>query len=271
MILAIFLYSISLAAQLAAVICSLRLFIRAKAYQLGCGLIAMACVLMLGRRISPLFHAINDSYINLLDAFLAASISCLLFFGLLAFRKILVDLEYKNTALDLLNKTDFLTGAMSKSEALVRTQLEIDRSFRLRKKLAFLMIDIDHFKDINDVFGHVMGDIVLTNLVKRCQEELRAIDIFSRVGGEEFLVVLPDTNEAQAKEVAERLRKHVEASSMGEALEEDIFITISIGVSIFDPSKSIDLSTSAVMKLHYSACDKAMYRAKATGRNKVSL
>lgn len=271
MILAIFLYSISLAAQLAAVICSLRLFIRAKAYQLGCGLIAMACVLMLGRRVSPLFHAINDSYINLLDASLAASISCLLFFGLLAFRKILVDLEHKNTALDLLNKTDFLTGAMSKSEALVRTQLEIDRSFRFRKKLAFLMLDIDHFKNINDIHGHMMGDIVLMNLVKCCQEKLRAIDIFSRVGGEEFLVVLPDTNEAQAIEVSERLRKHIEASSMGKALEKDIFITISIGISIFDPSKSIDMSTSGVMKMHYSACDKAMYRAKDAGRNKVSF
>ena len=244
---------------------------RAKAYQLGCSLIAMACTLMLGRRVSPLFHAINDGHINLFDASLAALISCLLFFGLMAFRKILIDLENKNAALDLLNKTDFLTGAISKSEALVRTQLEIDRSFRFRKKLAFLMLDIDRFKNINDVYGHVMGDIVLKNLVKSCQESLRAIDIFSRVGGEEFLAVLPDTNEAQAIEVSERLRKHVEASPMGSALDKDIFITISIGISIFDPSKVFDMNASAVMKTHYIACDQAMYRAKAAGRNKVSL
>ena len=86
-----------------------------------------------------------------------------------------------------------------------------------------------------------------------------------------MLAVLPDTNEAQAIEVSERLRKHVEASPMGSALDKDIFITISIGISIFDPSKVFDMNASAVIKTHYIACDQAMYRAKAAGRNKVSL
>jgi diguanylate cyclase (GGDEF)-like protein len=134
-----------------------------------------------------------------------------------------------------------------------------------------MMADIDHFKNINDVYGHPIGDIVLTNLVKVCQKGLREIDIFGRVGGEEFLIVLPETESERARQVAERLRLLVSQTICATTQGQDILITISLGLFMFDPLKSMDNSPMAILKDCYEACDKAMYRAKQAGRNQISL
>ena len=133
------------------------------------------------------------------------------------------------------------------------------------------MADIDHFKKINDAYGHPIGDQVLVELVKHCQDQLREIDIFGRVGGEEFLIILPGLGKNTASEVAERLRVHISKKSCLTIDTGDIFITISIGISIYDPQQDDEMDAGVVLRKYYSLCDEAMYRAKQGGRNQISL
>ncbi len=269
MILGIFLYSIALCAQIFAAAYALNLYFRAKAYRLACGFLALALGLMIGRRILPLLHLINDGYLNLTDASTSLLISLFLLFGLFQVKRVLIELENKNFLLGQNLKTDFLTNALSRPETFHRANLEIERSYRNKRELSFLMLDIDHFKAVNDQYGHPVGDQVLKNLVIRCQEELRSMDILGRVGGEEFLIVLPETNQAQALEVAERLRHAVELKPCGSSLERPIFISVSIGLSVFDPCKARMQNSNEVLKEYYELCDQAMYRAKESGRNRI--
>ena len=271
MMLGIFLYSISLCAQLLAALYAANLFLRSKSYRLACGFMAAGLSLMVGRRISPLVVALNDGHINLTDAWLSLPISLLLLFGMFQFRRLLIELEHKNFSLQQFSKLDALTGAMSRSETFSRIDLEIEKSFRSKKCVSFLMADIDHFKIVNDTYGHPIGDQVLIGLVQHCQGELREIDIFGRVGGEEFLIVLPETNQAQAMEIAERLRKVVSAKPCTSNEGKEIFISISIGVAVFDPSVNGKASSNKILKKYYELSDQAMYRAKQSGRNQVSL
>jgi diguanylate cyclase (GGDEF)-like protein len=213
MFLAATLYAIALGLQIVAAGYAMNLFFRARAYRLACGFLALGLGLMMGRRISPLLHVLNKGHINLVDAWLSIPISLLLLLGMFQFRKLLIELENQNFLLEEYSKLDALTAAMSRPETFARASIEIERSFRSKQCVAFLMMDIDHFKNVNDTYGHPAGDVTLTNLVNRCQDELRAIDILGRVGGEEFLIVLPETNAHQAYEVAERLRKKVAEKS----------------------------------------------------------
>jgi diguanylate cyclase (GGDEF)-like protein len=262
-------YSLAVFAQLFATAYALNLFFRSKSYRLACGLLAIAFGLMIGRRISPLLHFYNDGYYNFLDAFMAIVISLLIFYGVTQLKKIIYDLEEKNFILDRSSKIDSLTQALSRSETFARSELEIERCFRNRDSLSFLMLDIDHFKNINDEYGHPIGDIVLTNLVKHCQEELRAIDIFGRVGGEEFFVVLPGVGMEPAFEVAERLRKKVASLPCAISGCKEIFISISIGVTSFSPLSNGETKADAVLRAFYAKADEAMYLAKAKGRNRT--
>ncbi|HAT38961.1 MAG TPA: hypothetical protein DCW35_02175 [Polynucleobacter sp.] len=271
MMLSIFLYSISLCAQVIAALYAINLFFRSKSYRLACGFMAAGLSLMVGRRISPLLHALNNGHINMTDAWLSVPISFLLLFGMFQFRCLLIELEDKNFALDRFSKTDALTGAMSRIETFSRAELELQKSFRSKKCISFLMADIDHFKIVNDTYGHPTGDTVLVGLVQRCQEELREIDVFGRVGGEEFLIVLPETNQSQAMEIAWRLRESIASKPCAFVDDKEIIITISIGVATFDPQIDSVLGSSAILKKYYALCDQAMYRAKQAGRNQVSI
>jgi len=132
------------------------------------------------------------------------------------------------------------------------------------KPLAVLIFDIDYFKQINDNHGHGVGDEVLVELSRRVVHNVRSIDTVARLGGEEFLVLMPDTDESLASTVAERLRASVarepfHARSIG---EEGLGITISVGVAMFDRGK--DGVDSVIKK-----ADDALYEAKRSGRNKT--
>jgi diguanylate cyclase (GGDEF)-like protein len=124
------------------------------------------------------------------------------------------------------------------------------------------MLDIDHFKQINDTYGHQSGDLVLKSVANTFQEVLRSVDIIGRLGGEEFAVVLPETWIAKALEVAERLREKI---SEGEVALPDgtiIRFTVSIGIAaLIDKNSNIDMLLDDA--------DKALYRAKQAGRNRV--
>ena len=162
-----------------------------------------------------------------------------------------------------LNYHDSLTGLYNRRYFMQAGEDEIERAERNKKSLALMMIDIDYFKDVNDTYGHAAGDKVLKNLANILKDSVREIDIVGRLGGEEFGIILPDTNIINAEKAAERLRKNIEDSSI-QFEEESISITVSIGVSSYT-QKVYNMSDL----LHEA--DIALYKAKDRGRNCVQI
>lgn len=168
------------------------------------------------------------------------------------------DLQVK---LEHLARTDPLTGAHNRRYFIELNEKEIHRAWRSNLPLSIAMIDIDHFKRINDTHGHAIGDLVLKELVSICWDQIRPYDILGRVGGEEFGITLVDCDIQKASVVMERLRKSVEQHTVvSNGLE--VNITISIGVAQLDNESD---TWETVMNL----ADKALYRAKTAGRNRV--
>jgi len=157
--------------------------------------------------------------------------------------------------------TDSLTGAMSRSALYEQARREIARTKRYGKPLSCILIDLDHFKVINDTYGHGIGDLVLKEIATVCGRWLRACDYFGRIGGEEFVVLLPETGFDGAIEVAERLRADIETSEI-DAGGRKICVTASLGVTAY---RGQDGDVGGL--LH--AADVAMYAAKKDGRNRV--
>jgi diguanylate cyclase (GGDEF)-like protein len=158
---------------------------------------------------------------------------------------------------------DALTGCYNRKHALDVIDAELRRSRRSQLPLALLMFDLDHFKAINDRHGHLCGDAVLAAVGQRMKTVLRASDLKCRYGGEEFLVLLPETTASGASKVAELLRRDLEAHPVawnGEAIP----VTASFGVAVVKPGEG---DTSAVI----GRADAALYRAKENGRNMVCL
>lgn len=157
---------------------------------------------------------------------------------------------------------DFLTGLNNRRNFVQLAENELARDRRSHKPLSLLMMDIDNFKRINDTYGHVVGDHVLRHLADLCLNTVREIDIVGRLGGEEFGIILPETQIDDAVEVAERLRKNVEKTELPLAEHAAIRYTISIGVArIMGQHIKLD---DLIM-----AADKALYAAKTAGKNKV--
>lgn len=164
--------------------------------------------------------------------------------------------------LEALATTDPLTGAKNRRAFLSLFQREFSRSLRHGLTLALLMIDIDHFKRINDVFGHNTGDKVLKQLVSETNSIIRQNDILGRWGGEEFIVLLTDTDSHQALTVAERLRTRLEQIEILDEIGGPIKFTVSIGYTIFG---NLDCLIDDLVK----QADEALFVAKNAGRNKV--
>ena len=157
--------------------------------------------------------------------------------------------------------TDALTGISNRRYFMAQAAQELRRSRRFARDLSVMMIDIDHFKAINDQHGHAVGDAVLQGTVKSALESLRQSDSLGRLGGEEFAVILPETGRMAAAEVAERLRQHIaERPMIAERLA--VPCTVSVGVAELAPQ---DGTIDDV--LHRA--DQALYRAKKAGRNRV--
>jgi diguanylate cyclase (GGDEF)-like protein len=269
--LAIFLYSLALLLQIGASYHSFRLIGIVKKYKFTCIAFFIAMTLMVGRRVVPLLDIHDPSIIDVKDAALYAIISLLFFVGMLGIKLALSEVRKENAALEKLNSKDPLTLALTKKETYIRLKGEISRGQRSLHPLAFLMIDIDHFKRINDRYGHMVGDEVLKNLSLFCQLKLRDIDIFGRFGGEEFLIACPETDGKAALEVAERLREAIAKESFAIVKGQQVHLTVSIGISIFDPQKVHHDSLDLAMDLYINYSDKAMYSAKNAGRNQIKL
>jgi diguanylate cyclase (GGDEF)-like protein len=159
--------------------------------------------------------------------------------------------------------TDALTGLYNRRGFYDLGQREIERFQRFGRTLSAIMLDIDHFKEVNDTYGHSAGDQVLATLARRCRTNIRHVDILCRYGGEEFAILLPETDLFTASEIAERIRRSID----DEPFQTDqhlVRVTISLGVTRAIPE------TSDLQALLERA-DTALYRAKANGRNRVEL
>jgi len=159
--------------------------------------------------------------------------------------------------------TDSLTEVWNRRYFLRLAQRELDRSKRYGGQLALIMIDLDHFKVINDTYGHDVGDEALKKVAELARISMRQVDIFARYGGEEFVAMLPETGMEQAVRVAERLRQKVAETPLT-ADNRPVRITLSIGVAVAEP-KATDLAT--LLK----NADQAMYKAKQNGRDRVEV
>lgn len=185
---------------------------------------------------------------------------------LFAFAYALSLIDRQRRRMKALASTDVLTGLPNRRELFDLGERELARALRYRRPFAVLMLDVDHFKKVNDRFGHATGDRVLQALSHCGRKALREPDLFGRFGGEEFLVLLPETDEEGAKTLAERLRAGAQACTDG--LNEDgqpVSFTVSIGIAV--QSNQQPASLEALIRL----ADEALYRAKANGRNRVEL
>ncbi len=164
-------------------------------------------------------------------------------------------LEYKSTH-------DALTGTWNRGEVIGILEREVARSRREGWPVCVVMIDVDHFKNINDTYGHLMGDAALRELTARMLDSLRPYDIMGRYGGEEFLVVLGGCSPRNAAALAERLRELAAARPVRLA-DEEVTVTISLGVASWNANECGDIQSLL------RAADVALYKAKREGRNRV--
>ena len=171
--------------------------------------------------------------------------------------------EYKRLQSHLENmaNTDSLTGLANRQSFLHHAEKEFSRARRFARPLSVVMIDVDHFKSINDRYGHAVGDTVLRRVSSICQCSLRGSDLLGRIGGEEFVLLLPDTPPASAIYVAERMREQLAKTP----IDVDgliITTTASFGVASITDA---DINFNSILE----RADVAMYHAKSDGRNKV--
>ena len=161
---------------------------------------------------------------------------------------------------------DPLTGAHNRRSLMEQLPREIERASRYGRTLAVIMCDVDHFKNINDTYGHQVGDEVLKWFVTRLQKGVRACDWVARYGGEEFLIVLPETNVSNAATAAEHLREQI-ASMACVVNGKEYSVTASFGVAGWKGNAPLSASLDVLI----GRCDAGVYASKAAGRNKVTV
>lgn len=159
---------------------------------------------------------------------------------------------------------DPMTGVLNHQAILDALDIELDRSGRAGQAVSCILADLDHFKSVNDTYGHQAGDKVLIALTQCLKRTVRKYDVVGRYGGEEFMIVLPGSHAADALDIAERVRAQI-ASSAIESASGPINVTISMGVA------STEHFPEAASELLIAEADKALYAAKRQGRNRVIL
>ncbi|OGO84246.1 MAG: diguanylate cyclase [Chromatiales bacterium RIFOXYA1_FULL_46_5] len=204
----------------------------------------------------------NSTIFPLTDTMGRVTHLCLIIYDVTDVAVSRLELESMNGQLRTLSKTDFLTSLNNRGfweEALINEYKRIKRSGH---HSTLLMCDIDHFKRVNDTFGHAAGDAVIQHVAVAVKKNLRSTDVAGRYGGEEFAVLLLDTTVEQAMFFAERLRKNVEAMAV-EYNQQILRVTVSIGVAEYREEMS-------EYRDWIEAADKALYQSKAAGRNCIT-
>lgn len=174
---------------------------------------------------------------------------------------LVLDLDRAQTALARLAALDALTGVFNRGHFMERLEAEAGRHFRTGDPLTLLMLDADHFKAINDTFGHSTGDRALIAIAQTASAALREGDVFARYGGEEFVALLPSTTRSEGIELAERVRTAVAALSVTSNDGRAVPVTVSIGVSVLT-------SPDPECRRLFDSADGALYEAKRGGRNR---
>lgn len=209
-------------------------------------------------RTSRAGYAFSEHEIKLCNAIANASANAL--YNAFLFEKI----EDEKTRLEKLAITDYLTGVYNIRYFYHRIREEFSRAQRYNLPLSCLMFDIDHFKEINDKFGHRIGDIILREFAQLLKKHTRKSDVLARYGGEEFIMLLPQAAESGAVAKAEAMRAYVEKYRF-RGLKGKKLLTVSIGVATY-PSRSIKNMEDLI-----SFADNALYSAKTGGRNRVMV
>ncbi|NTV66047.1 MAG: sensor domain-containing diguanylate cyclase [Oscillochloris sp.] len=219
-------------------------------------------VVLLAEPIAPLDQRAAEEYIHVTNELAATT---------RALQKTSHELVRKQQALEEALQTieqiariDDLTRILNRRSIMLTLADEFDRVRRYPSTVSILLIDIDHFKQVNDRYGHPMGDEVLRDCAGLLRRSIRTIDHIGRYGGEEFLCVLPMTSEEQATELAERLRRDVANARFIVAETTTFSVTISIGVAEIDPERD----TPELLIAH---ADNALYQAKARGRDQLAI
>jgi diguanylate cyclase (GGDEF)-like protein/PAS domain S-box-containing protein len=159
---------------------------------------------------------------------------------------------------------DYLTGLANRRNFLERAESELASAKRFKREMSIMMLDIDHFKRVNDSYGHHVGDVALKKLAEICLLTLRNVDLVGRIGGEEFAILMRETGPEQALEIAERLRAAVASTPIILEKGEQLQLTVSLGVTALgDKNTNIDLLLNQA--------DQALYRSKNEGRNRVTM
>jgi two-component system, cell cycle response regulator len=162
-----------------------------------------------------------------------------------------------------LAETDPLTSVYNRRALMQKLEQEMDRAARYATRLTAMMIDVDNFKQINDTYGHLVGDKVLKQLANLLKREQRSVDVLARYGGEEFVVLLPETTVAESRNFAERILRRVAGYDFGESARP-VRVTISVGMASYPDDRVTD--GQSLLKL----ADNHLYRAKVDGRNRFS-
>ncbi len=180
----------------------------------------------------------------------------------LKIKKLQDELKRSNELLLDLSNTDHLTGLYNRRYMVEALDKEVQRSVRKGGTLSLILLDIDHFKQVNDRFGHLQGDVVLQRVALTMKKELRTYDVAARYGGEEFVAILPDSALQESVFAAERIRMAVQSTTFDGPLAP-LCLTASLGVAFFTGEHSVTVDG------FIKQADDALYRAKANGRNRV--
>lgn len=182
----------------------------------------------------------------------------------LKIKKLQDELKRSNELLLELSNTDHLTGLFNRRYMMEALDKEVQRTVRKGGNLSLIMLDIDHFKLVNDSFGHLQGDVVLQKVALLLQKELRSYDCAARYGGEEFVAILPDSSLKEAVFVADRIRLSVQNTKFNGPLAQ-LNLSVSLGVSWFSTGQTTTVDG------FIKQADDALYRAKSNGRNRVEF
>lgn len=177
---------------------------------------------------------------------------------------LLFSLENARRKMRVLATTDELTGAYNRRHFMRIAQREFERARFGRRPLGLMILDMDHFKTINDTHGHNCGDLALRTIGQTCMGSVRPSDLFARYGGEEFVLLVPGTEPEQARAIAERIRSRIERLTI-DCADKRLHLTVSIGLS------NLCNGQPPTLDALLSHADAALYRAKAKGRNRVEV
>jgi diguanylate cyclase (GGDEF)-like protein len=178
-----------------------------------------------------------------------------------------LDLIVKNRLLSEVSSRDALTGLYNRWFVMEKIDSEINRAQRHGSAMSLLMLDLDHFKRVNDTWGHSAGDHVLQSIGKLLRDSCRVYDVPGRYGGEEFCILLPETRVGNTSVVAERIRTRLESTEMS-CGDETFVVTASIGIAGMDAPEAAELLSPAAL---IDRADRALYSAKSRGRNRVEM